>query len=99
MAKELKPGYILHADPAWADFHLAHSVGGDFGYTRRAGAPMQNVAAGGHGFFLRRGEPIKLVGFWGNFIEDVLTTPAAAWQQFESSLGAPTFDAWFEESL
>lgn len=43
-------------------------------------------------FFLRRGEPVKQVHFWGYFLEDVDTTPTAGWEAFGASLGAPTFD-------
>lgn len=99
MAKELRPGYILHADSAWVDYHLAHSVGRDFGYTRGFGAPFQNVVGGGTVFFIRRGERVKHVAFWGHFVEDLETTPQQAWAQLGAALGAPTYDSWMEESL
>jgi predicted HNH restriction endonuclease len=99
MTNALNPGYILHADPAWVEYHLANSVGRTFGYTRRVGARMRNVAPGGAVFFMRRGQQVKEAAFWGHFLEDVETTPAAAWEQFGTSLGASSYDEWMDESL
>jgi hypothetical protein len=96
MSKKLKPGYILHSDPAWLDYHLRHSAGRSFGYSRRVGAPMRNVVTGGFGFFLRRMDRVKTVFCWGNFSEDIVLTPTAAWKRFGTSLGAPRFRTWID---
>ena len=78
---------------------LAHSVGREFGYTRRPGAPMPNVASGGTVFFVTRGEIVKHAAFWGSFTADVETQPQAACAEFGHSLSAPTYDSWIEDSL
>lgn len=92
MAK--KPGYLLHADPNWVQFHLENSQGGAVGYCRGPGAPMNNVVPGGKLFFMTLGAVPKEVAFWADFDSAPLVTVNEAWRRFGRELGAGSQEDW-----
>ncbi len=83
---EKKAGYILHSDPAWVSFHLAHSVGGSVAYCRGAGAPMKNVADGGKLCFMIRGTKKQAVVFWADFASAKEVSVTEAWDTYGRAL-------------
>lgn len=95
----LHPGYLIHADPAWLDFHLGHSVGRHAIYTRRLNAKMENVQQGGYVFCMRRGENAKHAHMWGQFVGAPESTPRQAWDAHGSGVGAPTFESYMTDML
>ncbi len=83
-----KPGYILHADPDWIDFHLENSVGNKIGYCRGPKAPMKILEPGGKLFFIRSKEKEKKVYFWADFDSDEVVSTDLAWKIYGPTIGA-----------
>lgn len=82
-----KPGYILHADSDWIDFHLENSVGSKIGYCRGLQAPMKILEPGGKLFFIRSKEKVKKIYFWADFDSDEVISANLAWEIYGSTIG------------
>jgi hypothetical protein len=88
------PGYIIHAESSWLDFHIGNSVGKEIVYCRGVGAPMKNVRNEGKLFFLRGGTSPKRVEAWADFLSAEEVKVAAAWERFGTALGAGSETGW-----
>ncbi len=91
-----KPGYILHADHEWVQFHLANSIGGAVAYCRGPGAPIKNVVPGGKLFFRDRTITPKEIAFWADFDQSSTVSVDEAWERFGRELGAGSREGWNE---
>src|SRR5262245_43959427 len=91
---DLKPGYILHADHEWVQYHRTNSIGGGVAYCRGPGAPMRNVSQGGKVFFRDREATPKAISLWADFDRAEKLSLSDAWNRFGTQLGASTPEEW-----